>query len=150
MFEIGFSEIILVAIVALLVFGPDKLPGLARDIGLWTGRIRRMINSVQQDVQRELSRADELKRLVEEQQNILDRHIIIDDTTPAVPITGKPVSTPTPATEAPFQPALSAKVADAPVVLTPGVTQPNPEPIPEQHALPLGAPVDVQTKQTNK
>ena len=148
MFEIGFSEIILVAIVALLVFGPDKLPGLARDIGLWTGRIRRMINSVQQDVQRELSRADELKRLVEEQQNILDRHIIIDETTPAVPVTGKPVATP--ATEAPFQPALSAKVADAPVVLTPGVTQPNPEPIPEQHALPLGTPVDVQTKQTNK
>ena len=57
MFEIGFSEIILVTIVALLVFGPDKLPGLARDIGLWTGRIRRMISSVQQDVQRELSRA---------------------------------------------------------------------------------------------
>ena len=149
MFEIGFSEIILVAIVALLVFGPDKLPGLARDIGLWTGRIRRMVSSVQQDVQRELSRADELKRLVEEQQNILDRHIIIDDTAPTVPVTGKP-ALPAPA-ETPFQPALSAQVAaDAPVVSTSAVTQPNPEPIPEQHALPLGTPADVQTKQTNQ
>jgi sec-independent protein translocase protein TatB len=148
MFEIGFSEIILVAIVALVVFGPDKLPGLARDIGLWTGRIRRMVNSVQQDVQRELSRADELKRLVEEQQNILDRHIILDDTAPTVPVTGKP-ATPAPA-DTPSQAVLPAQVmADASVIPAVAVTQLNPEPMPEQHALPLGTQVDVQTKQTN-
>jgi len=145
MFEIGFSEIILVAIVALVVFGPDKLPGLARDIGLWTGRIRRMINSVQQDVQRELSRADELKRLIEEQQNILDRHIILDDAAPTVPVTGK-AAAPAPVE----QPALPTHVlADAPTIPALAVTQLNPEPMPEQHALPLGTPVDVQTKQTN-
>jgi len=145
MFEIGFSEIILVAIVALVVFGPDKLPGLARDIGLWTGRIRRMVNSVQQDVQRELSRADELKRLVEEQQNILDRHIILDDAEPTVPVTGKAVPAPV---EAPSQAALPTQVvADVPTVPALAVTQPNPEPMPEQAALPFGTPVDVQTKQ---
>lgn len=143
MFEIGFSEIILVAIVALLVFGPEKLPGLARDIGLWTGRIRRMVNSVQQDVQRELSRADELKRIVEEQQNILDRHIILDDTAPAVPVTGKPASSP-PETPAPVSPAQVAGVAavSAPPVVVPS----NAEPVPEQ-TLPLATPIDVQTKQ---
>ena len=146
MFEIGFSEIILVAIVALVVFGPDKLPGLARDIGLWTGRIRRMINSVQQDVQRELSRADELKRLVEEQQNILDRHIILDDEAPTVPVTGKAP----PPVAAPTQPVLAAQViADAPMVPALPITQPNPEPMPEQAALPFVAPVDVKTKQAN-
>lgn len=146
MFEIGFSEIILVTIVALLVFGPDKLPGLARDIGLWTGRIRRMINSVQQDVQRELSRADELKRLVEEQQNILDRHIIMDDILPTVPVTGKPVVSALP--EASSQSALPTQViANTAAVVAPGIAQPNPEPAPQQHALPLGTPVDVQTKQ---
>ena len=129
--------------MALLVFGPDKLPGLARDIGLWTGRIRRMINSVQHDVQRELSRADELKRIVEEQQNILDRHIIIDDLMPTVPVTGKPVPT-----EISPQSALPVQVSvDVPVVSAPAITHPNPEHMPEQHALPLGTPVDVQTKQ---
>ncbi len=147
MFEIGFSEIILVAIVALVVFGPDKLPGLARDIGLWTGRIRRMISSVQQDVQRELSRADELKRLVEEQQNILDRHIILDDITPTVPVTGK-AAAPAPA-EISSQPALPAQVtAAAPSVPAPASTLPNPEPIPQPQALTFGNPVDVETKQT--
>ena len=141
MFEIGFSEIILVTIVALVVFGPDKLPGLARDIGLWTGRIRRMISSVQHDVQRELSRADELKRLVEEQQNILDRHIILDDSAPTVPVIGKvapPIAAPQPAqvtAEAPAVPALAS-------------TQPNPEPLSAPLAQPVGTPVDVQTQQT--
>ena len=145
MFEIGFSEIILVTIVALLVFGPDKLPGLARDIGLWTGRIRRMISSVQQDVQRELSRADELKRLVEEQQNILDRHIIVDDLLPAVPVTGKPLAAPT-ETSPPSAVPDQGRV-DGAMVSTPVTTPLNPEPMPEQQALPVGTPVDVQTKQ---
>lgn len=147
MFEIGFSEIILVTIVALLVFGPDKLPGLARDIGLWTGRIRRMISSVQHDVQRELSRADELKRLVEEQQNILDRHIIIDDLMPTVPVTGKPASA-APAEISPPSALSAQKIVEAPAVSAPVIVHPNPEPMPEQQALPLGTSVDVQTKQT--
>ena len=135
MFEIGFSEIILVAIVALVVFGPEKLPGLARDIGLWTGRIRRMVNSVQQDVQRELSRADELKRLIEEQQNILDRHIILDDKAPTVPVTGKTAAAPAP--ENHNQPALPEQTA-APAAAAP-------EPMPP-HVLPPVTPADVETK----
>lgn len=133
MFEIGFSEIILVAIVALVVFGPEKLPGLARDIGLWTGRIRRMVSSVQQDVQRELSRADELKRLIEEQQNILDRHIILDDTAPTVPVTGKTAPAPA-AAETHALPAQTAAPAAA-----------VPEPLPP-HVLPPVTPADVETK----
>lgn len=144
MFEIGFSEIILVTIVALLVFGPEKLPGLARDIGLWTGRIRRMISSVQQDVQRELSRADELKRLVEEQQNILDRHIIVDDLLPAVPVTGKPLAAPT---ETSPPSALPEQGIAGAVVTTPIITPADPTPTPEPQALSSGTPADVQTKQ---
>ena len=144
MFEIGFSEIILVTIVALVVFGPDKLPGLARDIGLWTGRIRRMISSVQNDVQRELSRADELKRLVEEQQNILDRHIILDDSAPTVPVTGKVA----PASAAPPTAPPAQVTAEIPAVPALANTQPNPEPLPAPLAQPVGTPVDVQTQQT--
>ena len=39
MFDIGFSELLLVGLVALLVFGPDRLPGAARMAGLWVGRL---------------------------------------------------------------------------------------------------------------
>jgi Tat protein translocase TatB subunit len=38
MFEVGFSEMLLIALVALLVLGPNKLPKLARDVGRWAGR----------------------------------------------------------------------------------------------------------------
>ncbi|HQC72842.1 MAG TPA: Sec-independent protein translocase protein TatB, partial [Candidatus Competibacteraceae bacterium] len=52
MFEIGFWELVLVGVVALLVVGPEKLPGLARTAGLWLGRARRMIAEVKADVDR--------------------------------------------------------------------------------------------------
>lgn len=102
MFEIGFSELMLVGVIALLVIGPEKLPGLARTVGLWTGRAKRLIGSVQQDVQRELAKADELTRLLEEQKNIVERHMILDDSKFTVPMMGKsadalPGATPTPA-----------------------------------------------------
>ena len=123
MFEIGFSELMLVGIVALLVFGPDKLPGLARNVGLWTGRIKRMIGSVQQDVQRELAKADELTRILEEQKQIVERHLILDDSKPTVPVTGKPAD------------ALPGP-APAAAITPPAVTS-APEPAPQQQALPL-------------
>jgi sec-independent protein translocase protein TatB len=54
MFDIGFWEICLIAVVALLVFGPEKLPGAARTAGLWVGRARRFIGTVKQDIDKEL------------------------------------------------------------------------------------------------
>ncbi|MCM2321560.1 MAG: Sec-independent protein translocase protein TatB, partial [Pseudomonas sp.] len=39
MFDVGFSELLLVALVALLVLGPERLPGAARTAGLWIGRL---------------------------------------------------------------------------------------------------------------
>jgi len=54
MFDISFWELALICIVALLVFGPDKLPGVARSAGLWIGKARRFVNSVKQDIDREL------------------------------------------------------------------------------------------------
>ena len=61
MFDIGFSELILVGVVALLVLGPDRLPGAARVAGLWLGRIKRSFNNIKEDVERELG-ADEIRR----------------------------------------------------------------------------------------
>ena len=54
MFDVGFAEITLIAIVALLVVGPEKLPGLVRNIGYWLGRAR----VTMRDLKRELEAAD--------------------------------------------------------------------------------------------
>jgi len=54
MFDIGFWEIALIGIVALLVVGPEKLPGLARDAGRWAGAIRRFITNTRREIEREL------------------------------------------------------------------------------------------------
>lgn len=60
MFEIGFSEILLVCIVGLLVLGPERLPGAARTAALWIGRLRRHVNQIRSDVEREIG-ADEIR-----------------------------------------------------------------------------------------
>ena len=71
MFEIGFWELIVVGVVALLVVGPEKLPGLARTAGLWVGKARRMIADVKADVDRELQ-LEELKQSFRQQANLTD------------------------------------------------------------------------------
>ncbi|MDD3517863.1 MAG: Sec-independent protein translocase protein TatB [Chromatiales bacterium] len=68
MFDFGFWEIILVLIVALVVVGPERLPGLAREVGLWMGKIRRFVTSVRSDIERELQ-TDELKRMLQQQES---------------------------------------------------------------------------------
>ena len=54
MFDIGFWELILIAIVALLVVGPEKLPGLVKDVLRWSRAIQRFIVSTKRDIEREL------------------------------------------------------------------------------------------------
>lgn len=61
MFDIGFTELLLVGLVALLVFGPERLPGAARTAGLWIGRLRRSFNALKSEVEREIG-ADEIRR----------------------------------------------------------------------------------------
>lgn len=60
MFDIGFLELLLVAVIALLVLGPERLPGAARRAGLWIGRVRRFSSQVSQEIDRQLQ-AEELK-----------------------------------------------------------------------------------------
>ncbi|MCL7462777.1 Sec-independent protein translocase protein TatB [Pseudomonas sp. NW5] len=69
MFDIGFSELLLVALVALLVLGPERLPGAARTAGLWIGRIRRSFAAIRSEVEREIG-ADEIRRQLHN-ENIL-------------------------------------------------------------------------------
>ena len=62
MFDIGFSEMIVIAIVALVVIGPERLPKVARTAGLLLGRLQRYVSDVKSDINREIQ-LDELKKL---------------------------------------------------------------------------------------
>lgn len=56
MFDIGFWELIIIAIVALLVVGPDRFPDFARQAGKWLAKFRRLINNLQREIKQELSK----------------------------------------------------------------------------------------------
>lgn len=80
MFGVSFQELLLVGLVALLVLGPERLPGAARTAGLWIGRLKRSFNAIKDEVEREIG-ADEIRRqlrnehilaLEEEARKILD------------------------------------------------------------------------------
>lgn len=65
MFDIGFGELLLIAVVALIVLGPERLPKAARFAGLWVRRARAQWYSVKSELEREMA-ADELKRSLQE------------------------------------------------------------------------------------
>ena len=61
MFDIGFAELLLIAVLGLLVLGPERLPTAVRTISLWLGRLRRSFTSIRQEIEREVG-ADEIRR----------------------------------------------------------------------------------------
>ena len=65
MFDVGFSEIVVIAVVALIVIGPERLPRTARMLGHLFGRLQRYVNDVKADISREME-LDELRRLQRE------------------------------------------------------------------------------------
>ena len=65
MFDIGFSEIVVIAVVALIVLGPERLPKAARTMGHLFGRLQRYVNDVKSDINREME-LEELKKLQQE------------------------------------------------------------------------------------
>jgi sec-independent protein translocase protein TatB len=75
MFDIGFSEIVVIAVVALVVLGPEKLPKTARTLGHLFGRLQRYVNDVKSDIKRELE-LEELRKL---QQNVQSAAKEIED-----------------------------------------------------------------------
>jgi sec-independent protein translocase protein TatB len=62
MFDVGFSELMVIALVALIVIGPERLPRVARTLGALLGRAQRYVNDVKADIQREVD-LDELKNI---------------------------------------------------------------------------------------
>ncbi len=65
MFDVGFSELIVIGLVALVVIGPQRLPAVARTVGHLLGRLQRYVGDVKSDISREMQ-LDELKKLQEQ------------------------------------------------------------------------------------
>ncbi|WP_301151657.1 Sec-independent protein translocase protein TatB [Metapseudomonas otitidis] len=157
MFGISFGELLLIGLVALLVLGPERLPGAARTAGLWIGRLKRSFNAIKQEVEREIG-ADEIRRqLHNEQIMAMERQIkesivppslenLLADPaqrdeaaeaspTPAAP---QPAPAPAPAASAPPSPAAqpvpgtthaaSGATVAAPLATPPAATPPSAEP----------------------
>jgi len=68
MFDIGFSEIVVIAVVALIVIGPERLPKVARTLGHMFGRLQRYVSEVKADISREME-LDELRKLQSQVQS---------------------------------------------------------------------------------
>ncbi|MDE1197912.1 MAG: Sec-independent protein translocase protein TatB [Pseudomonas sp.] len=149
MFGISFSELLLVGLVALLVLGPERLPGAARTAGLWVGRLKRSFNAIKQEVEREIG-ADEIRRqlhnehilsLEEEARKIMQPQqppappVVQPIVQPETPPASEPVmgAAPSPAPSAdigPAAPAESASVSPPPVHAEPAQPASTPAPAP--------------------
>ena len=65
MFDIGFSELMMIGVVALVVLGPERLPKVARTAGEWMGKLQRYVADVKVDINRQMDIA-ELRKMQEE------------------------------------------------------------------------------------
>lgn len=80
MFDIGFSELLVVFVVALLILGPERLPHAARTAGLWVRKIRRSINSVQREINAQLDHEELQQKIGETNQRLLKEGQAIQNT----------------------------------------------------------------------
>ncbi len=149
MFGISFSELLLVGLVALVVLGPERLPGAARTAGLWVGRLKRSFNAIKQEVEREIG-ADDIRRqlhnehilsMEQEARRILNPSSVTPDpsTTPGseplvAPAAVVPQTTPVAAAVAPEVVASPAPAA------APSVAADAPQPAPTEPTQPPRAP----------
>ena len=63
MFDIGFSELMVIAIITLIVMGPERLPETVRTIGLWIGRLKQMLSSGRTDLENEVGMGEIRRQL---------------------------------------------------------------------------------------
>jgi sec-independent protein translocase protein TatB len=78
MFDIGFSELCLVALVSLLVIGPERLPRVARMAGFWIGKTRSIIASVKAEIREELH-AEELRQALKQESGMKEFRQLLDE-----------------------------------------------------------------------
>jgi len=137
MFDIGFPELMLSALVGLLVIGPERLPEALRTLGLWLGRMRRSFQSVKAEIEKEIGMdevrkqlhneavMEEMKRIEREVKattNIAQDAARIDGHTPAQTASVSQTAAAAPTTE-----AASAGAQQGPPVAEPPRQAANPE-----------------------
>jgi sec-independent protein translocase protein TatB len=83
MFDVGFSELLMVGLIALLVIGPERLPKAARIAGFWVGKARSTIASVKAEIRHELH-AEEMRQMLQQQSISDELQQIANDTRAAV------------------------------------------------------------------
>jgi sec-independent protein translocase protein TatB len=89
MFDVGFSELVMVGLVSLLVIGPERLPKVARVAGFWIGKIQQMISNVKMEISQELH-AEEIRQLLKENESMA---YLNDEKTPPINSQLDPLST---------------------------------------------------------
>ncbi|WP_312171245.1 Sec-independent protein translocase protein TatB [Stutzerimonas kunmingensis] len=139
MFDIGFTELLLVGLVALMVLGPERLPGAVRTTGLWVGRLKRSFSNIKAEVEREIG-ADEIRRQLhnerildlerEMKQSIMPPTATTSSSTATPPPTENTASETADSTGAAVTPSPSPEVPPAAPVAEPAPT-PRPDRSPE-------------------
>lgn len=89
MFDIGFFEIIAIAVIALLVIGPEKFPEVLYSAGKAFSKARGYINTLQEGLEKEVKKAEQLKEAVVDELKIAEMHEQLDNTMRQVPILKK-------------------------------------------------------------
>ena len=120
MFDIGFSELLVIGVVALIVIGPERLPKVARTVGHLFGRMQRYVNDVKADISREME-LDELRKLQTTMQDAARsfEHSVTSEVNAAeselqkIATDAKPDPAPPPAIAAPEEPQVEATRAEA-------------------------------------
>lgn len=76
MFDLAFSELLIIGIVALVVIGPERLPKVARTAGQWLGKLNRYVSQVKQDIDRDM-KLDELRKMQQDMKDTAQRYEIM-------------------------------------------------------------------------
>lgn len=79
MFDISFGELVVVGIIALVVIGPKDLPVVAHNIGKMIGKLRSYLSAMKSDLNYEIEKANELKRLMEKESEIAELHRLLKE-----------------------------------------------------------------------
>lgn len=76
MFDVGFAELVVIFVVALVVFGPEKLPKLVRTMGYWTGRAKATVSQLKQELEREAHNMEIMERYKDEMEKMgIDQNV---------------------------------------------------------------------------
>ncbi len=135
MFDIGFSELVVIAVVALVVLGPERLPKVARTAGVLLGRLQRYVNDVKSDINREMQ-LEELKKLqaeVAESARSIEQNVTKELQTAESSLNqaaqgiSEPLSSAAASVEAPVAEAVAVSVAAVEMKPSPAAETPSPK-----------------------